>query len=274
MPDPLFGLITPACYDTLLVQRDLLGPAGIDCAKKVVAKLLGTAILFGSFALKLPQIFKILKARSALGLNPTSQYLEASARRASALRPPCSLTPRAVLASPPQIPMYTLSLLYPMLLGYPFSSYGETAVILLQQAVVVALIIAFAEKPPGALAMLGALGAYGGACYALVAVLPPALRPLMPTAAMVFTVMSRLPQCVTNFRQGHTGQLALPTVFLNFGGSVARFFTTLVEQGGDPSMLAGYAVGCALNATLLFQGVYYWRATQAATAAASKKRAD
>ena len=61
MPDPLFGLITPACYDTLLVQRDLLGPAGIDCAKKVVAKLLGTAILFGSFALKLPQIFKILK---------------------------------------------------------------------------------------------------------------------------------------------------------------------------------------------------------------------
>ena len=148
MPDPLFGLITPACYDTLLVQRDLLGPAGIDCAKKVVAKLLGTAILFGSFALKLPQIFKILKARSALGLNPTSQYLEASALRASTLRPPCSLTPRAVLTSPPQIPMYTLSLLYPMLLGYPFSSYGETAVILLQQAVVVALIIAFAEKPP------------------------------------------------------------------------------------------------------------------------------
>ena len=78
--------------------------------------------------------------------------------------------------------MYTLSLLYPMLLGYPFSSYGETAVILLQQAVVVALIIAFAEKPPGALAMLGALGAYGGACYALYATATALVMPVVALA--------------------------------------------------------------------------------------------
>ena len=99
MPDPLFGLITPACYDTLLVQRDLLGPAGIDCAKKVVAKLLGTAILFGSFALKLPQIFKILKARSALGLNPTSQYLEASRARGTTARVRRALAEAAAAAA-------------------------------------------------------------------------------------------------------------------------------------------------------------------------------
>jgi hypothetical protein len=31
----------------------------------------------------------------------------------------------------------------------------------------------------------------------------------------------------TNFKQGHTGQLAFITLLLNFGGTVARMFTTL-----------------------------------------------
>ena len=56
----LYGLITPACYDTLLVQFELLH---VDCLKKVISKGLGLAILFGSFALKLPQIAKILSSK-------------------------------------------------------------------------------------------------------------------------------------------------------------------------------------------------------------------
>lgn len=39
-----------------------------------------------------------------------------------------------------------------------------------------------------------------------------------------------------------TGQLSIITAFLNFGGSVARIFTSLQEQVGS-AMVQGYVIG-------------------------------
>ena len=51
------------------------------------------------------------------------------------------------------------------------------------------------------------------------------LAPLGETR--VARCVSKLPQVIQNFRQGHTGQLALLTVALSFGGNLARVATTV-----------------------------------------------
>lgn len=80
-------------------------------------------------------------------------------------------------------------------------------------------------------------------------------------------------QIVSNFKQGHTGQLAFVTLVLNFGGSVARLFTTLQETG-DPVQLLGFGVAILLNGTLVLQVLLFWGATNKALAVATKKKAQ
>ena len=53
--------------------------------------------------------------------------------------------------------------------------------------------------------------------------------------------------------QGHTGRMSAITVFLKFGGSSMRLFTTLVEIGKDKALLAGYGLGATLNGVLMAQ---------------------
>ena len=80
-------------------------------------------------------------------------------------------------------------------------------------------------------------------------------------------------QILFNFKQGHTGQLALVTLVLNFAGSIARLFTTMQETG-DPVQVAGFGVGILLNGTLVLQVLMFWGATNKVLAHASKKKAQ
>uniref|UniRef100_A0A8D2LFM9 Mannose-P-dolichol utilization defect 1 n=1 Tax=Varanus komodoensis TaxID=61221 RepID=A0A8D2LFM9_VARKO len=64
------------CYDEFFVNFNLLH---IPCLKILISKALGFAIVAGSLMVKLPQIFKILGARSAEGLSFHSILLELTA---------------------------------------------------------------------------------------------------------------------------------------------------------------------------------------------------
>ena len=48
--------------------------------------------------------------------------------------------------------------------------------------------------------------------------LPPHLVPLLIWLNIPFILGSTLPQVLQNFQQGHTGQLAISTCFMKFGG--------------------------------------------------------
>ena len=72
---------------------------------------------------------------------------------------------------------------------------------------------------------------------------------------------SRLFQIFTNYKNGHTGLLSLPTVFLNVMGAIARVFTTLQETG-DLNILMTYLIGIIINITLFGQLIYYYKNTK------------
>uniref|UniRef100_G1MED1 Mannose-P-dolichol utilization defect 1 n=1 Tax=Ailuropoda melanoleuca TaxID=9646 RepID=G1MED1_AILME len=66
-------LLPEKCYDQIFVQWDLLH---VPCLKILLSKGLGLGIVAGSLLVKLPQVFKILRAKSAEGLSLQSVMLE------------------------------------------------------------------------------------------------------------------------------------------------------------------------------------------------------
>lgn len=242
-----FGVFPGDCFEKLVMQQQL---ADLVCLKKVVSKLLGYAIITGAFALKVPQILNILAAKDATGLSPSAFYMETVA--------------------------FAATVAYNLLQANPFSTYGEAVIILVQNVALVILLWVYMdaeERPSAATRAVLSLG-FVGLLVGMFA-LPPELQTLLPTVSIASGITSRLPQIWTNFRNGHTGQMAVVTWVLNLAGGLARVFTTLQEVD-DALILASFVIGAALSAVIVAQILWYWTATAKVLAerqAARDKRA-
>lgn len=64
-------------------------------------------------------------------------------------------------------------------------------------------------------------------------------------------------QISTNFKNKSTGQLALVTVALQFGGCLARILTTMTETD-DKLVLLLYIIATILNGIVFAQFFIYW----------------
>lgn len=103
------------------------------------------------------------------------------------------------------------------------------------------------------------------ACYALILLV--LLSPLTPTAVVTLLQASNVPavvvgkllQAATNYHNGHTGQLSAVTVFLLFGGSLTRIFTS-IQETGDYLMAGVFVVSSLCNGLIAAQVLFYWNA--------------
>ncbi|XP_018430460.1 PREDICTED: mannose-P-dolichol utilization defect 1 protein [Nanorana parkeri] len=137
------------------------------------------------------------------------------------------------------------------------SAWGEVLFLMIQT-----LVIGFLIQHLGSRTNLGIL--LLGIYFSIVAVL---LSPVVPMAVVTVlqatnvpaVIISRLIQVMTNYRNGHTGQLSAITVTLLFLGSLARIFTS-VQETGDPLMALTYVVSSACNGLIFAQLMYYWNA--------------
>uniref|UniRef100_A0A2K6GJ91 Mannose-P-dolichol utilization defect 1 n=1 Tax=Propithecus coquereli TaxID=379532 RepID=A0A2K6GJ91_PROCO len=105
-------LLPEKCYDQLFVQWDLLH---VPCLKILLSKGLGLGIVAGSLLVKLPQVFKILGAKSAEGLSLQSVMLELVA--------------------------LTGTMVYSITNKFPFSSWGEALFLMLQTITICFLVM-------------------------------------------------------------------------------------------------------------------------------------
>jgi mannose-P-dolichol utilization defect protein 1 len=137
------------------------------------------------------------------------------------------------------------------------AQYGETVFITLQNAVIIALILGYARRHilNGLVMML--LTSANWALHTPDTVTMAHLA-WFQAATIPVAILSKIPQIVANFRQGHTGQLSAFTVFLYFAGSMARIFTT-IQEVDDPMILWGFLIATGLNAVLALQMVLYWK---------------
>ncbi|KAG9728383.1 hypothetical protein KCU73_g12385, partial [Aureobasidium melanogenum] len=93
---------------------------------------------------------------------------------------------------------------------------------------------------------------------------------LLQAGAGALGVASKLPQIITVWQQGGTGQLSAFAVFNYLFGSLSRIFTTLQEVD-DKLILYGFISGFVLNAVLALQMIYYWNSASSKVSAPSHK---
>ncbi|XP_061922179.1 mannose-P-dolichol utilization defect 1b [Entelurus aequoreus] len=232
--DPFKGfllayLMPESCYDELFIKFNLLH---VPCLKILISKGLGIGIILGSVMVKLPQILKMMGAKSAEGLSFQSVLLELLA--------------------------ITGTMAYSIANKFPFSAWGEVFFLMLQTITIGFLIQHYTGRTARGVVFL--------LVYLVLMFL--VLSPVTPTSVvttmqafnMPAVIVSRLIQAATNFRNGHTGQLSAVSIFLLFAGSLARIFTSLQETG-DKLMALTYVISSCCNGLIALQVAYYWNSS-------------
>ncbi|XP_017282470.1 mannose-P-dolichol utilization defect 1b [Kryptolebias marmoratus] len=229
--DPFKGILLTyfmpeSCYDEFFLHFNFLD---VPCLKIVLSKGLGMGIILGSVMVKLPQILKLMGAKSAEGLSFNSVLLELLA--------------------------ITGTMAYSIANKFPFSAWGEALFLMLQTVTIAFLIQHYGGRTSRGLLFLVVY-------FSLLALV---LSPLTPMAVVTFMQASNMPaiiigrliQAATNYRNGHTGQLSAISVFLLFAGSLARIFTSLQETG-DTLMALTYVISSTCNGIIMLQVLFYW----------------
>lgn len=199
------------------------------CFKALLSKGLGIGIIAGSILVKVPQIVKILTNKSGEGINIYSVLFDLLA--------------------------ITCHVSYSFVNGFPFSAWGDGTFLMLQTAIIAALVFHYSGATAKAILFLAA---YACICYVTMGGITP-LKVLWSAQAFNVPIIffGKTIQAVTNYKQKSTGQLSAVTCFMLFAGSMARIFTSYQETG-DFMMILTYCVSTAANAVIVFQLLYYW----------------
>ncbi|KAI0137738.1 mannose-P-dolichol utilization defect 1 protein [Hypoxylon sp. NC0597] len=236
LPTPIrdlgVSIIGDTCYKTLILD---LNPTDSECLKLAISKGLGIGIIGASSIVKVPQIIKLVQSQSSSGISFLSYLLETSS--------------------------YLISLAYNVRKGFPFSTYGETALILGQNVIITILVLNYSGRASIAALFVAALATsvvtlFNGG------ILDMQTLSYLQMGAGLLGVASKVPQIAAIYQEGGTGQLSAFTVFNYLAGSLSRIFTTLQEVD-DKLILYGFVAGFALNLVLAAQMVYYWNAPSA-----------
>ncbi|KAJ5170387.1 Mannose-P-dolichol utilization defect 1 protein [Penicillium coprophilum] len=247
--DAVVSLIGKSCHGALLVDLDVTkDPA---CTSLAISKALGIAIVGASAVVKIPQILKLINSRSSAGVSFVSYALETASL------------------------LITLS--YGVRNQFPFSTYGETALIAVQDIAIGVLVLNYAGRSAAAAAFIAVVAA---SVYALLfdqTLVDAQTMSYLQAGAGALGVASKAPQIYTIWRNGGTGQLSAFTVqfllpcyisvqtliassnqvFNYLVGSMSRIFTTLQEVD-DKFILYGFIGGFSLNVILAIQMLWYW----------------
>lgn len=182
LPKPIadlgISILGEQCYKTLLLDID---PSATECVKLGISKALGIGIIGASSIVKVPQILKLVNSKSASGVSFLSYLLETSA--------------------------YLISLAYNVRQSFPFSTYGETALIMVQNVVITVLVLQYSKKKRAAAFFLIGLVVSAAALFSKGIINMKTLSYLQAGAG-VLGVASKLPQITAIWREGGTGQLS------------------------------------------------------------------
>lgn len=191
LPTPIrdlgVSIIGETCYKTLILDLD---PTDPECLKLAISKGLGIGIIGASSIVKVPQILKLVQSQSASGISFLSYLLETSS--------------------------YLISLAYNVRNGFPFSTFGETALILGQNVIITVLVLNYSGRMSVAALFVAALAA-GVVTLFNGGILDMRTLSYLQAGAGVLGVASKVPQIAAIYQQGGTGQLSAFTVSESYG---------------------------------------------------------
>ena len=228
-----FGIFRADCFDTLLVKQDFSQQELIaECGKFTLNKGISYAIIGGSAIFKLPQVSKIVNSGSVEGISAIMYYTETIG--------------------------FVNTSANSMHLNLPFSVYGEALIIIVQNLLITLLIWKY-DKNIGFLEKIAFLVFITGYMVVLFqdTMIPEESWKLISSSTIIFGVISRVPQILSNFASGSTGQLSFVTFFLAWTGTVARSATVFAETD-DFWYRLPFMSSLAFNTIILLQFFLYW----------------
>ncbi|TPP63722.1 Mannose-P-dolichol utilization defect 1 [Fasciola gigantica] len=181
-------------------------------------------------AVKVPQIIKILKAKSGAGLSVPSLLLE--------------------------LLTFTSSFAYSVAKQFPFSSYGESIFLAFQTFLITWMTIGWEVSQVAGLVFAAVFAAF--TAITLSPATPISALYTLQTLNVPIVVSAKLLQIYANWYNGSTGQLSAITVVLFALGSTARIFTS-IQETGDSLIIVTFLLSTLCNYILLAQVIYYWR---------------
>lgn len=185
LPKPLselsVSLLGPACHTTLLLNLDL-SSTNTGCTTLAISKALGLAIVSASAVVKIPQLVKLLRSQSAAGLSFLSYLLETAS--------------------------FVITLAYSVRKGFPFSTFGETAFIAVQDVAIAVAILIFQGRQGMAGVFVAALAVAAYALFGQSGMVDMKMLGWLQAGAGLLGVASKVPQILTIWKEGGTGQLS------------------------------------------------------------------
>ncbi len=181
------NLLGASCYRSLIHNLNFHDTI---CLKLALSKSLGILIVGASAVVKIPQLLKLLNSQSAEGISFLSYLLETTS--------------------------YLITLVYNVRNEFPFSTYGEVALIAVQNVAISVLVLQYSGRGAAGAVFVAGLAAAGYAMYSQT-ICPMGTLQYLQAGAGVLGVASKLPQIVTIFQEGGTGQLsAFAVSFLSY----------------------------------------------------------
>lgn len=209
---------------------------------------LNVAMFAGGLLIKMPQIVAILRTRSVTGMSEISLVTEFLACVSF-----CA---------------------YNQLMGHPFKTWGEMALIAVQCGLQVLLLWFLTERrislAPRVLGTVALIAAYSALMLEL---LPVTLLPALGMLQTGLGALARVPQIILNFKQGHTGNQSIITWGMSMAGNTVRILTTLAAVD-DLVTLGGHIIAFCLNFTLVSQILMFWHHTNEVVWGKEAKRKD
>mmetsp|Transcript_28461 Transcript_28461/g.46577 ORF Transcript_28461/g.46577 Transcript_28461/m.46577 type:complete len:448 (+) Transcript_28461:46-1389(+) len=222
--------------------------AALRCGQPRMAaaaeRLIGISLLAGSAVKGLPQIIRIIRARSVSGLSLSAFYGD--------------------------FLVFLAKVVYHVRRSYPISAWCELLLLLNQQIMCISLYHIFGQA--GLTRKLFSKTSYSASrlvlfssdvavglllAFALFRLLPASMLPLLSVTTAPLIFCSYAAQILTNWNNKSTGELAPITVFMRWAFSLIRVGTTWTQLGGDPFVLINHALG-ALGCGILLGQIYHY----------------
>lgn len=202
----------------------------IECTSLVLSRAIGSGMVFFSSFIKIPQILQIIRNESGQGLSIISLYIE--------------------------ITVNALNLGYHFQNNYPFSTYGESFFIFMQNIIIAFYVTHFNNDysfwiwVPFAFIQLTFI--YSVCLQLFSDMLLVQLWSLNVPLSLIY----KIPQIYHVYRAKARGELSFLSCFLKAIGSSGRIFTTIREIK-DIKVVAMYMFNTILNWIICYQSYTY-----------------
>jgi mannose-P-dolichol utilization defect protein 1 len=219
--------VNKQCCDAIFVDLDFKNS---ECLSLFVSKAIGFGLIAFSSILKVPQLIQIIAHKSGRGMSIPSLFMEIVAN--------------------------VLSLAYHRQKGFPFSTFGETILILIQNALIAFFVTHFSSNYN-----LFTWNSFVIANSVLIfsvekRVMSDTVMNLLWRICLPLSIAYKIPQIWHTYRARSKGELSPLSCLLTLMGSCGRVFTTMRELN-DWSVLLMYLLNVVLNGTILVESLIY-----------------